>query len=75
MLFSRKCNIRVAHRFPPPPNNILKLKRWIFLLFEVDMTFTLNDNNLQTTLTFEQALVDKYVVQFMYVVNYKISFI
>ena len=71
MLFSRKCNIRVTQT----KKNILKLKLWIFLLFEVDMNFTLNDNNLQTTLTFEQTLVDKYVIELMYVVNYKFLFI
>ena len=37
---------------------------WNAFLFEVDMTFTLNDIVLQMTLTFEQASVEyKYVIK------------
>ena len=46
-LFSRKCTIRVAHRSQNIENS------WAFLSFKVDMTFTLNDIDLQMTLVFK----------------------
>ena len=46
-LFSRKRTIRVTNRSQNIENS------WAFLSFKVDMTFTLNDNDLQMTLTFK----------------------
>ena len=46
-LFSRKRTIRVTHRSQNIENS------WAFLSFKVDMTFTLNDIDLQMTLTFK----------------------
>ena len=46
-LFSRKRTIRIAHRSQNTENS------WAFLSFKVDMTFTLNDVDLQMTLTFK----------------------
>ena len=47
MLFSRKRTIHVTHRSQNIENT------WAFLSFKVDMTFTLNDIDLQMTLTFQ----------------------
>ena len=46
-LSSRKCTIRVTHRSQNIENT------WAFLSFKVNMTFTLNDIDLQMTLTFK----------------------
>ena len=46
-LFSRKRTICVTHRSQSIENS------WAFLSFKVDMTFTLNDIDLQMTLTFK----------------------
>ena len=47
MLFNRKRTIRITHR----SQNIENTR--VFLSFKVDMTFTLNDIDLQMTLTFK----------------------
>ena len=46
-LFGRKRTIHVSHRSQNIENT------WAFLSFKVDMTFTLNDTDLQITLTFK----------------------
>ena len=47
MLFSQKHTIHVTHRSQNIENT------WEFLSFKIDMTFTLNDIDLQMTLTFK----------------------
>ena len=46
-LYSRKRTVRITHRSENIENS------WAFLSFKVDMTFTLNDIDLQMTLTFK----------------------
>ena len=51
-LFSRKRTICVTHRSQNIENT------WAFLSFKVDVTFTLNDIDLQMTLPFKYTLVE-----------------
>ena len=52
MFFSEKCTICITHRSP----NIYH--KWTFLSFKLDMTFPLNDIDLQMTLNFDWYLVE-----------------
>ena len=63
MLFSRKCTIRVTYRSQNIENT------WAFLSFKVDMTFTLNNLDLQMTLTF------KLPIQVQYNTNIKLKYV